>query len=128
MTNRYDELSDRARWFLNNFDDIDLADICASHEASNQKREAIIERVRKVIAERRIEVAEREEDGMLPFGTPGASWCDAVTVTCDRIDDALRFPNGPQGFIRCENTHNDGPSVREAAADDRRWPLEKAGE
>lgn len=24
--------------------------------------------------------------------------------------------------------HNDGPTVREAAADDRRWALEKAGE
>lgn len=24
--------------------------------------------------------------------------------------------------------HNAGPTVREAAADDRRWPLEKAGE
>jgi hypothetical protein len=45
-----------------------------------------------VVAERRIEVAEHEADGMLPFGTPGASWCDAVTVTCARIDDALRTP------------------------------------
>jgi hypothetical protein len=24
--------------------------------------------------------------------------------------------------------HDDGPSIAEAAADDRRWPLEKAGE
>jgi hypothetical protein len=43
-----------------------------------------------VLAERLAEVAEREADGMLPFGTPGASWCDAVTVTCARIEDALR--------------------------------------
>lgn len=46
MTSRYDALSDRARWFLNNFDEIDLADICAAHEASNQTREAAIDRVR----------------------------------------------------------------------------------
>ncbi|MFH8792231.1 hypothetical protein [Streptomyces sp. NPDC017941] len=29
-TNRYDELSDRGRWFLAQFDEIDLADMCAS--------------------------------------------------------------------------------------------------
>ena len=61
-----------------------------------------IARIRRVIAERRLEVAEREVDGMLDFGTPGASWCDAVTVTCDRIDDALRvFPQ--PGWIRCND-------------------------
>ncbi|KAB1146793.1 hypothetical protein F7R91_14530 [Streptomyces luteolifulvus] len=60
--------------------------------------EAAVARVRKVIAERRTEVADRETDGMLPFGTPGASWCDAVTVTCDRIDDALRIHPEPVGI------------------------------
>lgn len=30
----YDQLSDRARWFLENFDEINLADLCASKEAS----------------------------------------------------------------------------------------------
>lgn len=72
--------------------------------AENQRDEAReqLARVRKVVAERRAEVAEREADGMLEFGTPGASWCDAVTVTCDRIDDALRvFPE--PGWIRCND-------------------------
>jgi hypothetical protein len=46
MTNRYDGLSDRARWFLNNFDEIGLADICAAQEASNQTRDAANARVR----------------------------------------------------------------------------------
>jgi hypothetical protein len=46
MTSRYDQLNPRARWYLNNFDEIDLADICAAHEASNQTREAALARVR----------------------------------------------------------------------------------
>lgn len=37
MTGRYDELSDRARWFMENFDEIDLADICASNEAAAER-------------------------------------------------------------------------------------------
>ena len=49
-----------------------------------------IDRAHQAMAERLAEVAEREADGVLPFGTPGASWCDAVTVTCARIEDALR--------------------------------------
>jgi hypothetical protein len=86
-----------------------------------------IARVRKVIAERRLEVAEREADGMLPFGTPGASWCDAVTVTCSRVEDALRaFP--PPGGVRAEPADDAGPTVQEVAAADRRWDLEKTGE
>lgn len=31
-TNRYDELSDRARWFMENYDELDRAAICASTE------------------------------------------------------------------------------------------------
>jgi hypothetical protein len=34
MTNRYDELSDRARWFMENFDELDLAELCANQEAA----------------------------------------------------------------------------------------------
>ncbi|RRQ81523.1 hypothetical protein [Streptomyces griseofuscus] len=34
MSDRIDELSERARWFLSEFDEIDLAAICASEEAS----------------------------------------------------------------------------------------------
>jgi hypothetical protein len=66
-------------------------------DTERQQAEAAIDRVRAVLAERRTEVAEREADGMLPFGTPGASWCDAVTVTCARVEDALRTPAEPQG-------------------------------
>lgn len=95
--------------------------------ADNETLRGQIARVRRAVAERRTEVAEREADGMLPFGTPGASWCDAITVTCDRIDYALRvFP--PPGYVRAEPAHDAGPTVAEAKADDRAWPLEKAGE
>ena len=59
---------------------------------ARHRAEQAIARVRAVIDERRTEVAEREEGGILPFGTPGASWCDAITVTCARIEDALRTP------------------------------------
>lgn len=45
MTNRYDELSDRARWFLNNFDEIDLADICANNETAATKAQEALARV-----------------------------------------------------------------------------------
>lgn len=96
-------------------------------EAALAEARGQIERVRKVIAERQTEVSEREAGGMLPFGTPGASWCDAVTVTCARVEDALKvFP--PAVGIPCPPDHNAGPTVAECAANDRRWPLEKAGE
>ncbi|WP_369167821.1 hypothetical protein AB5J49_08090 [Streptomyces sp. R28] len=127
MSDRINQLSARAQWFLQNFDEVDLADICASHEASNKAREEALDRIRQVIDERRTEVAEREADGMLPFGTPGASWCDAVTVTCNRIDDALKIPPEPVG-IPCPASHDDGPSVAECAGVDRNWDVEKAGE
>lgn len=71
--------------------------VMAIADTERQQAEAAIDRVRAVLAERRTEVAEREADGMLPFGTPDASWCDAVTVTCARVEDALRTPAEPQG-------------------------------
>jgi hypothetical protein len=83
-----------------------------------------IAQVRKVLDERRTEVAEREADGMLPFGTPGASWCDAVTVTCARVEDALRVLP-PPGFIRSEPDHAAGPSVAECRDHDRAWDAEQ---
>ena len=46
--NRYEQLSDRARWYLQNFDEIDLAEICANQEASNQERQAALARVHHV--------------------------------------------------------------------------------
>jgi hypothetical protein len=73
---------------------------------ARHRAEQALARVRAVIAERRTEVAERETDGMLPFGTPGASWCDAITVTCARIEDALRTPAEP-GFIHTNSAQGE---------------------
>lgn len=70
----------------------------ARHDAS-AKAQAVASRVRAVLDERRREVADRETDGMLPFGTPGASWCDAVAVTCARVEEALREPVEPH-YVR----------------------------
>lgn len=77
-------------------------------EEARHRAEQAIARVRDVIAERRTEVTEREEDGILPFGTPGASWCDAVTVTCARVEDALRARTEPIGIPA--NSEQEEPS------------------
>ncbi|MFI2349728.1 hypothetical protein ACH492_22275 [Streptomyces sp. NPDC019443] len=50
-----------------------------------------IERVRKVVAERRTELAEYEAEHE-PSG-----WSDAVSVTCSRVEDALRIFPEPAG-------------------------------
>ncbi|SOD80079.1 hypothetical protein SAMN06272781_6857 [Streptomyces sp. 1222.2] len=114
-----------------------ILDSCIRDTERAERAEAALERVRKVLADRRTEVAEREADGMLPFGAPGASWCDAVTVTCARVEDALRTPAEPQGVPALDEPapatpagprHDDGPTVTECREADRRWPLQKAGE
>ena len=51
-----------------------------------------VERVRKALAERRAEVADYETE------RPASAWSDAVTVTCNRIDDALRVFPPPIGI------------------------------
>lgn len=53
MTSPYDELSPRALWFLENFDEIDLADICASSEA----QAAQLVRDQAVLAQVRLHIA-----------------------------------------------------------------------
>ncbi|MFI6560362.1 hypothetical protein [Streptomyces sp. NPDC050534] len=102
MTDRYEQLSDRARWYLNNFDEIDLADICASQEASNRAREETIERVRTVA------------------GSLSAMGGIVERTAAIAIHHALG-ESAP--------AHDTGPSVQEAAADDRRyWDVEREGQ
>lgn len=43
MTSAYDELSDRARWFMENFDECGVAEICASQEAAAKEAKAAVE-------------------------------------------------------------------------------------
>lgn len=66
-------------------------------ERERDEARAALERVRKVVAERRAEVAEHEAEN------PPSAWSDAVTVTCDRIEDALRPKPEPQG-IRAQDS------------------------
>lgn len=84
--------------------------------------EAIRDRVRAVVTELRAQVAEHEHNGKLPMDHPMALWCDTVSNIASQIEYALRAPAPARG-IPC-----DGPTIREAAADDRRWPLEQEGE
>jgi hypothetical protein len=46
VTSRYDELSERARFFLENWDELDLAEMCASGEATARQTKAAIARIR----------------------------------------------------------------------------------
>ena len=96
MTNRYEELSDRARWFLNNFDEIDLADICAAHEKSAKTVESQLAQLRALATRWQATVRPGEQHPV-------------AAAILNILDGA-------------------GPTVREAADNDRRWPLEKAGE
>ena len=51
MASRYDAASSRARFFLENFDEIDLAEMAASGEAAARKARATNDRVRKIAEE-----------------------------------------------------------------------------
>lgn len=54
MTNPYEELSPRAKWFMENFDEYGIAEICASHEAAAAKADAAIEQVRALAKSARV--------------------------------------------------------------------------
>ena len=99
MSDRIDELSERARWYLQNFDEIDLADICASQEATAARTAATIARVQNL----RDDLRE----------ITGARYI------ADALDTILGAPTPDPAA---------GPTVTECAANDRRWPLEKHGE
>lgn len=73
MTSRYDAMSERARFFLENCDEIDLAEMCASSEAAVGELEATVERLRALAADMR-------------------TWCSPHNLAVDyaqRIDQAL---------------------------------------
>ena len=57
MTSRYDELGPRALWFLENFDELDLAEICASNEAAAAKTQAALVRDQAALAQVRLHIA-----------------------------------------------------------------------
>ena len=57
MTSPYDNLSPRARWFMENFDELDIADICATHEAAAAKAQAAAIRDQAALAQIRLLIA-----------------------------------------------------------------------
>jgi hypothetical protein len=54
VTSRYDELGPRALWYLENHDELDLADICASHETAAAKAQAALIRDQAALAQIRL--------------------------------------------------------------------------
>ncbi|WP_405747741.1 hypothetical protein [Streptomyces canus] len=99
MTDRYEELSDRARWFLNNFDEVDLADTCASQEASNQKRQEAIDRVHH----------------LTDLIAAGAPWAANRDNLAQRIRDAASVDGG-QAATGATGGRMQPPSSEEASA------------
>jgi hypothetical protein len=134
MTSRYDELSDSARWYIENFDEIDLADLCASKETSlarirdqaevanvrAAKAEAALARVRDLADEYPVGIDTALIEAALDQPAPGPAATEAT--------------DGP-AWMRAGTrdlsipAHDTGPTVREAAADDRaHWNAKHAGE
>jgi hypothetical protein len=58
VTSRYDDLSPRALWFLQNFDEIDLADTCANNEAAAERTQAALIRDQAALAQIRLLIAD----------------------------------------------------------------------
>jgi hypothetical protein len=57
VTSRYDELGPRARWYLENFDELDIADICANNEAAAERAQAALIRDQAALAQVRLLIA-----------------------------------------------------------------------
>jgi hypothetical protein len=57
VTSRYDDLGPRALWFLENFDEIDLADTCATNEAAAERTQAALIRDQAALVQVRLLIA-----------------------------------------------------------------------
>jgi hypothetical protein len=57
VTGRYDDLSPRGLWFLQNFDELDLAEICATSEAAAERTQAALIRDQAALAQVRLLIA-----------------------------------------------------------------------
>lgn len=71
---RYSELSPRAHWFLENFDELDLAEFCAGSE----RTEAVLARIREAA-----HIADDEDV---------TDWQRGYRACADRIRAALEEP------------------------------------
>lgn len=83
MSDRIDKLGERARWFLEQFDEIDLASICAGEEAAKLEAQAAISRARQLAAAQQAEGVD---------GVP----CDADTLWPSEVLAALDEPQEQQ--------------------------------
>jgi hypothetical protein len=111
VTNRIDELNPRALWYLQNFDEIDLADICASQEAAAERVAVTVARVQNL------------RDKWLDYPADDVHYAAGLTLARHLSGEACGSDQ-PQPAA-----HDGGPSVAEAAAHDRAWfGGEKAGE
>jgi hypothetical protein len=99
VTSRYDDLGPRALWFLQNFDELDLADICASNEAAAERTQAALIRDQAALAQVRL---------LIGAYRPRLKLADPVLLA--RLDRVL-----------------EQPAELEPAAGERRWPIEKEG-
>lgn len=137
MTSRYEQLSDSARWYIENFDEIDLADLCANKEASlaRMRDRAEVAGVRAA----RAEAALTRVHHLADFIEAGAPWTRNNADLARRIRDAARVddaeqPAAPGEWLRTGTrdlaipAHDGGPTIRECAAHDRLWPIQKGGE
>lgn len=97
MTDRIDELSDRARWFLEQFNEIDLASICAAEETAKQEARAAVKQAREVLA-----FAEKVA------ATSGPGPAGAVQAVIDRLRSAL---DGPADTIVDIPADKNGPAI-----------------
>jgi hypothetical protein len=118
MSDRIDQLDDRARWFREHLDTHEIADLAAGYEAGQKHAEAAIDRVRKATT-----ILEDDAKAARRAGYEQAAY--ALEGAVLRITSALKAP-APAATQATEPAA--GPTVAEAAAQDRRWPLEKHGE
>lgn len=107
---RHDDLNPRALWYLQNFDEIDLADTCASQEAAAERTAVTIARVQNL---RDKWLAWPEGDLHHAAGLMLGAYLDGTAHGSDEPQPAA---------------HDGGPSVAECAEADRVWPLQKGGE
>jgi hypothetical protein len=110
MTDRIDQLGERARWFLQNFGEIDLADICASQEAAAERAAVTIARVQNL------------RDKWLDYPVGDVHYAAGLMLARFLSGEACGSDEPKPA------AHDAGPSVAECAEADRVWPLQREGE
>lgn len=100
MTSRYDELSEPARWFLNNFDELDLADLCASKDDTiarirDTAEVATVRLKRAEAAIARVRAIPRLPHSSQQTGELGRAYTRGWESVISALDTALNQPKEP---------------------------------